>query len=57
MCTPDNNPMDFNGHGTHCAGISAAATDNAIGVSAAAWGCRVMCLRAGYSSLRTATGT
>ncbi|MCB1046046.1 MAG: S8 family serine peptidase [Calditrichaeota bacterium] len=48
--TPDNNPMDYNGHGTHCSGISAAATNNAIGVAAVAWGSRVMCLRAGYQA-------
>jgi hypothetical protein len=45
---PDNNPMDFDGHGTHCAGIAAAATDNAIGVASIAWNARIMCLRAGY---------
>jgi thermitase len=28
----DNNPMDDNGHGTHCAGIAAAVMDNSIGV-------------------------
>lgn len=29
----DGDPQDDNGHGTHCAGIIAAAADNAIGVS------------------------
>lgn len=54
--TPDNNPMDFNGHGTHTAGTMAAITNNSIGVSGVAggWGsatkgCRVVPLRIGWS--------
>ncbi|NVM01990.1 MAG: S8 family serine peptidase [Candidatus Helarchaeota archaeon] len=29
----DNDPMDDNGHGTHCAGIIAAEANNSIGIS------------------------
>jgi thermitase len=29
----DNNPIDDNGHGTHCAGIIAAQTNNTIGIA------------------------
>ena len=58
--TPDNNPKDFNGHGTHCAGNVAAVNNNNRGVSAigGGWGedangrssgIRIMCLRIGYS--------
>lgn len=44
----DNDPMDFNGHGTHCAGIAAAATNNSVGVASISWGCKIMPLRIGF---------
>ncbi|KPL14430.1 MAG: hypothetical protein AMS26_10845 [Bacteroides sp. SM23_62] len=46
----DNDPMDFNGHGTHCAGIASAITDNVTGVAGVGWGCKIMALRAGWSA-------
>jgi subtilisin family serine protease len=60
--TPDNDPRDFGGHGSHCAGIVAAMTNNAIGVTGVAggWGdgtsssvgngAKIMCLRIGWLS-------
>jgi subtilisin family serine protease len=48
--TEDNNPMDFEGHGTHCSGLAAAATDNAVGIASVAWDSRIMCLRVGYAA-------
>ncbi|MBI4497226.1 MAG: peptidase S8 [Chloroflexi bacterium] len=36
------NAMDDNGHGTHVAGIAAAASDNGTGVTGVAWGARIM---------------
>ncbi len=62
-CTgADNDPRDFNGHGTHCAGIVAAMNNNGYAVasagggwgsgsnSAAGDGVKVMPLRIGHSS-------
>lgn len=47
--TADNDPMDFDGHGTHVAGISAAVTNNGIGVAGLGRDCRIMPLRMGWS--------
>lgn len=38
----DNNADDDNGHGTHCAGIAAAVTNNARGVAGVDWNARIM---------------
>jgi len=37
--------IDVGFHGSHCAGIAAAATDNAVGIAGAGWGCRLMALK------------
>lgn len=58
--TEDNDPRDFNGHGTHTAGTMAAITNNARGVAGVAGGfgdgttvsagngAKIMCLRVGW---------
>jgi len=48
---PDNDPMDFDGHGTHCAGIASAVTDNGIGIAGTGWNTTVMPVRVGYLTL------
>lgn len=46
----DNDPMDFDGHGTHCSGIAAAVTDNDIGIAGTCWNVQIMPSRAGYQT-------
>ena len=45
---PDNDPSDFDGHGTHTAGIASAVTDNGIGIAGTGWETTIMPVRSGY---------
>jgi subtilisin family serine protease len=47
----DNNPMDFNGHGTHVSGISAAITNNGVGIASLSYKAKIMPIRIGYHTL------
>ncbi len=38
----DSDATDDNGHGTHVAGIAAAATNNSTGIAGVAWNCLIM---------------
>ena len=46
----DPDPMDDNGHGTHCAGIVAAITNNDIGIAGVAGNCKIMPIKLGGMS-------
>lgn len=37
-------------HGTHCAGLAGAVTDNGLGVASISWGCRIMSVRTGQGT-------
>ncbi|MBI2571429.1 MAG: SUMF1/EgtB/PvdO family nonheme iron enzyme, partial [Candidatus Schekmanbacteria bacterium] len=53
----DSDPSDDNGHGTHVAGIAAAAANNVEGGAGVCWGCRILPIKAldssGYGSFST----
>lgn len=41
----DNDPMDGDGHGSHCSGIIAAQGNNGIGVCGVMWNAKIMALK------------
>ncbi len=43
----DNDPTDVDGHGTHCAGIASAVTNNDVGIASVGYSCAIMCVRSG----------
>ena len=46
--TADSSGIDVGFHGTFCAGIAAAATNNADGIAGASWNCRIMPLKVSH---------
>lgn len=45
FCNHDNDPYDDHSHGTHCAGIIAAAGNNGTGVAGVCWTAKIMPLK------------
>lgn len=48
----DQQPRAWNGHGTACAGIAAAVTNNGTGVAGVAWDSRILPVRIAFSDYR-----
>lgn len=45
FCNGDADPMDDNGHGTHCSGTIGAVGDNGVGVAGVCWTVKLMALK------------
>jgi subtilisin family serine protease/flagellar hook assembly protein FlgD len=41
----DDDPMDFDGHGTHVAGIIAAAGNNSVGIAGVSWNSKILAIK------------
>lgn len=52
----DPTPSNDDAHGTACAGIAAAASNNNLGISGVAPGCRIMGVRIAYGVINPVTG-
>ena len=52
----DPTPTPGNSHGTHCAGIAAAAANNGVGVAGMGFNCGLMGIRFNFTSSQSATG-
>jgi subtilisin family serine protease len=46
--TPESSGIDVGFHGTFCAGIAAASTNNGDGIAGAGWNCRIMPLKVSH---------
>lgn len=53
--SPDSDPMDTIGHGTHCAGIVGAVSGNGVGIEGVAPNVEIMCLKIFPNALASAS--
>lgn len=53
--SPDSDPMDTIGHGTHCAGIVGAVSGNGIGIEGVSPNVEIMCLKIFPNALASAS--
>lgn len=56
LSQPDNDPRDFAGHGTFCAGMASARTDNGVGIAGTAFRCRILPCRVGWKDAASSPG-
>lgn len=56
ILTPDDDPEDEVGHGTHVAGTIAAMTDNSVGVAGVSWTSKLMPVRVLGRTVRNSDG-
>lgn len=45
FCASSADPLDDNGHGTHCAGTIGAVGNNSIGIAGMNWNCSIMAVK------------
>jgi serine protease len=54
--TPDDDPSDDFGHGTHVSGIANAKGNNSIGIAGVSWNTKIVPIRVGFVGKKISTG-
>jgi len=52
----NNNPIDRDGHGTHCAGIASAVANNGIGIAGVCWSTKLMSISCNFNIWKLSKG-